>query len=370
MNTDTGTDTNAGTGTGGGTDTPGEWLALHIFYTASPAPLLTECVGPLVEDLRARGLISGYFFITYWLQGPHVRLRLRPARAADAPEVRSTAEAAITAFLRRRPALYNVSKEHFAGMYDAAFQSEYPGQDGSRFLDENGRMRIRENNTFSAEPYEPEFAKYGGPEGVALAEWHFERSSDVVLAILRTRNTHVRAITLGVAAQLMVAMVAALIPDDDAVISFLTRYRDYWGTVFGPGTVGTVEDFDRTYERIGAQTRDHLGPLYLKLRRRASGSAGEPPLPDFLEGWYRHCVELRERVADLARTGRLSLLSWSGQELDAVRDPGVAALRLASSYLHMTNNRLHVNFSDEAYLAHILSRALTETLATAPEAVS
>jgi hypothetical protein len=54
--------------------------------------------------------------------------------------------------------------------------------------------------------------------------------------------------------------------------------------------------------------------------------------------------------------------------MDVVDDPGAAALRLVSSYLHMTNNRLHVNFSDEAYLAHVLARALSETLH--PEAAS
>jgi hypothetical protein len=349
-------------------DQPGEWSALHIFYTASPAPLLTECVGPLVEDLRARRLIAGFFFITYWLEGPHVRLRLRPARAADAAEVRAAAEAAITAFLRRRPALYNINKEQFLGMYDQVFQAEYPGQDGSRHLDENGRMRVRANNSFSEEPYEPEYVKYGGPEGVALAEWHFERSSDTVISILRSRNTHVRAVTLGVAAQLMVTMVAALLPDDDTAISFLTRYRDYWGTVFGPGTVGAVEDFDKTYERIGAQTKDHVGPLYLRLRRRQSGDDAGVRLPDFLEDWYQHCLQLRAGIGALARAGRLSLRSWSGENMDVVDDPGAAALRLVSSYLHMTNNRLHVNFSDEAYLAHVLARALSETLH--PEAAS
>lgn len=79
---------------------PGEWIALHVFYAASPQPMLVNCVRPLVDGLTADGLLAGHFFINYWLEGPHVRLRLRPARAEAAPEVKRRAEEALTAFLR------------------------------------------------------------------------------------------------------------------------------------------------------------------------------------------------------------------------------------------------------------------------------
>ena len=57
----------------------GPWQAVHVFYGASPRPLLVECVRPLVDELTADGLLAGHFFINYWLEGPHVRLRLRPS---------------------------------------------------------------------------------------------------------------------------------------------------------------------------------------------------------------------------------------------------------------------------------------------------
>src|SRR3954464_10964046 len=81
----------------------GEWQAIHIFYAASPQPLLVECIAPLVQELTASGLIRGHFFINYWLEGPHVRLRLRPATAAATAEVRDRAAAAIAVFLQQRP---------------------------------------------------------------------------------------------------------------------------------------------------------------------------------------------------------------------------------------------------------------------------
>ncbi len=88
--------------------TPAAWQSHHIFYTAQSRPLLTECVGPLVRRLRERGLVHRYFFINYWLEGPHVRLRIQPASDAVSEQVRLETVQAVTAFLARRPALYSV----------------------------------------------------------------------------------------------------------------------------------------------------------------------------------------------------------------------------------------------------------------------
>ena len=60
------------------TEPAGDWLAFHIFYAANPRPMMVDCIRPLLAELTGDGLISGYFFINYWLEGPHVRLRLRP----------------------------------------------------------------------------------------------------------------------------------------------------------------------------------------------------------------------------------------------------------------------------------------------------
>lgn len=64
---------------------PGAWQATHVFYAANPRPFLLQCVRPLVAELEADGLIDSYFFINYWLEGPHVRLRLKPSGEAATP---------------------------------------------------------------------------------------------------------------------------------------------------------------------------------------------------------------------------------------------------------------------------------------------
>ncbi|CAM5695242.1 Lantibiotic biosynthesis protein OS=Streptomyces microflavus OX=1919 GN=Smic_30460 PE=4 SV=1 [Streptomyces microflavus] len=72
----------------------GAWQATHVFYAANPRPFLLHCVRPLVAELEADGLLAGYFFINYWLEGPHVRLRLKPSSPAPNPRAPRTEPAA------------------------------------------------------------------------------------------------------------------------------------------------------------------------------------------------------------------------------------------------------------------------------------
>ncbi|MFD5768201.1 lantibiotic dehydratase C-terminal domain-containing protein [Streptomyces sp. NPDC127049] len=350
---------------------PGPWLALHVFYAASPRPLLVDCVRPLVARLSEEGLLAGYFFINYWLEGPHVRLRLRPSSAAAAPEVRRRAEEALAAFLRSRPALYEVDSGFLKEFYNSLFDIEFPGEDRTRYMGEDGRMRLRPNNSFRVEPYAPEYAKYGGPAGVELAEWHFRHSSDLVVDTFRTMNLHLRTVLLGTSAQLMMVMASCFLPEEERLAGYLDGYYRFWHRAFpDSGFIGSEE-----YERGYAELAPSLARRFAAVR--AAVGAGEPErLPSFLRGWAAHCLELRSRVEELTARGELLFPVWegparedTGQErtepvdaapLEPLTDVSAVLPRLLSPYMHMTNNRLHVTIRDEAYLSFVLARVLRE----------
>ncbi|WP_028661095.1 lantibiotic dehydratase C-terminal domain-containing protein [Nocardioides insulae] len=332
---------------------PGDWLGIHIYYAASPQPLLAQCLGPLVDDLKADGLLAGHFFINYWLEGPHVRLRLRPATAAAGAEVRARAEAAITGFLERRPALYNVETGFLSDLYNTLFDMELEDVDRDRYVGSDGRMNVRPNNSFAYQPYEPEYGKYGGPAGVDLAEWHFQHSSDQVLHAVRTLNVHVRTVALGTAAQLMMVMAASFLPDGEQLAAYLERYHGFWRRTFA-GT--DLVDYGTSYEDTpGLRAR-------VDMVRAAITTGDLDRLPDYLAGWACHCLDLRERATALAQEGRLVFRSGDRTRDEVVTDPADARVRLLSPYLHMTNNRLHITIRDEAYLSALLARALRDSL--------
>lgn len=343
-----------------GHTSPGDWLAMHIYYAASPQPLLAQCVGPLLDDLNRDGLLANHFFINYWLEGPHVRLRLRPVTAAATAEVRRRAEDAVTGFLRRRPALYNVETGFLSELYNTLFDMELEDIERDRYIAADGRMNVRPNNSFAYLPYEPEYGKYGGVAGVELAEWHFRHSSDLVIEAVRRLNLHLRTVTLGTAAQLMMVMASTFLPDPDDLAAYLDRYHVFWHRTFAdPELVGRPDDSSAGYDASPG-----LADRFDMVRR--SVTTGETDrLPRFLATWAEHAVELRDRIAVLARAGDLVFRSWDGQRDERITDPAVAQTRLLSPYLHMTNNRLHITIRDEAYLSALLARSLRDTTAGA-----
>ena len=156
---------------------PSPWLALHVFYAANPQPLLVDCVRPLVDRLTADGLLSGYFFINYWLEGPHVRLRLRPSGRDAEDEVRRRAEEAIGGFLRTRPALYAVDSGFLKDFYDALFDIEFPGEDRARYTGADGRMNLRPNNSFSCGPGRPPTSYRSAPNSASASARRARRPS-------------------------------------------------------------------------------------------------------------------------------------------------------------------------------------------------
>ncbi|WP_327002303.1 lantibiotic biosynthesis protein [Dactylosporangium sp. NBC_01737] len=335
---------------------PGSWLGMHIFYGANARPMVLDCVRPLVDELTTRGLLDSYFYMNYWQEGPHVRLRLKPRTAADEPAVRDAAEAAVQRFLADRPALYEMNAGFRGELHEMLFRLEYPNGGPQELLAADGTAAMQPNNSFAYRPYEPEYGKYGGAQGVALAEWHFRHSSDLVIDLVATMNLHLRPVVLGIASQLMLVMAGTFLPGRDQLATFFDSYHQFWRHAFGGAGLVDNIDYDGMYDRVAADLDRRFRPILTALDQ------GEPHrLPVLLRGWAEHAAQLRERVVLLAGSGALTFAYPEGAEPVTVTDAHQALIRLLSPYLHMTNNRLYVTLRDEAYLAYLIGRALRET---------
>ncbi|MET8094606.1 lantibiotic dehydratase C-terminal domain-containing protein [Micromonospora sp. NPDC005220] len=330
------------------------WLSVHVFYASNANPMLVEGVRPLVDGLRADGLISRYFFIKYWMEGPHVRLRVLPAPGVDPVLVRARVDAAIQAFLRRRPALYEVDPDGLGGLYKQMYLAEYGQQSWDEQYGADGSMPMRANNSYHHIPYEREYGRYGGPVGIEIAEWHFEQSSDVVLDLLAITNVHVRPVLLGLSAQLTMMMCTAFLDDDRRIAEFLADYRRFWEVSYAEPSDDYHASFDASYQRMSGTLGERLGEIRAVARGGAGGRAAG------IEGrWLAHCRELRHRVEAAAGRGEL-VFQRGGDAPTVIADVDAALPILLSSYVHMTNNRLGVSILDEIYLSYVIRAALLD----------
>jgi hypothetical protein len=335
-----------------------DWVALHVFYASDSNPILVEAVRPLVDELRRDELIDRWFFIKYWMEGPHLRVRFRPTRPELRDEVLTRATAALETFLARRPALYDTDIEGLGDLYKKMYIAEYSEQ---RYVEEygDGEMPFRPNNSVAELPYDQEFDRYGGPAGMALGEWHFQASSDLVAKLLATSNTHVRPVLLGLATQLSLLTAYTFLGSDEAVSRFFQRYRGFWETSYQEPS----DDYHGSFDKSFALTRESLLERIGRIRA-ITASPSDQALSGIERAWLTHCRELRERVLAASAAGDLLFPSRTTGEREPITDPEGLATVLLSSYIHMTNNRFGVAILDEIYLSYLIEKALDPALET------
>ncbi len=327
------------------------WISVHIFYTGNTDPLIVDCIAPLIERLRAGGLIRRYFFIRYWMEGLHVRLRLLPAENVAQAEIKQIIDPVISDYLKQKPALYTLNEESVQPLYKKFFIAEYGEKNWVETYGIDGVMPFRPNNSFHYIDYEPEYDRYGGVEGVELAEWHFEKSSDIVIQLIRETNIHVRTILLGQSIRLMLPFYYVFLEDDNKVISFLDRFIWQWYTTYYED-ITKLSKFDKNHMRMADN-----------LRRRIASSRSyvvdgrSEHFPALERAWAAHLWELRDKVRDLVEARMLVFPSKRGGQI-TVDSLESAYSFLLNSYIHMTNNRLGARIPDEVYISYLIKRSL------------
>jgi len=326
------------------TTTDKDYLSVHIYYnTTDLRAVLLGCVDPLIQELEKQKLLARYFFIRYWEGGSHVRLRLLPTEGIQPEDLRAKAEPLINQFLEDRPSLFDVDPEVMAPVMRSLFEYEYGAEEFVRVFGADGVIAIAPNNSYSYNPYKPEYDRYGGKHGIALSEEHFHVSSTIALESLRDSNSHVRTSTLGLALQLMLHFALVFYKEKEQVIEFFTHYAKRWHAMSVPK--GFNEGCDRLFEAQAPRIMAHFSQVQ---RIHACLETTETGV---LSKWLRHAYWLRERIADLYSEGKLEL-NPAPESLD------VAIRRLLTSYVHMMNNRLGVLILEEVYMSHLIIRAL------------
>lgn len=337
-----------------------DWMAGHLHFSGNPNPMLYELVGPFLKTARREGRIDRFFFIRYWTEGQHIRIRMRPKPGIDRRELQGDFEDATNSFLARRPFLLPSMQLESPEVLKTTFLAEYPESKWNETYGVDGTMPLRDPNQLLWTHYEPEFGRYGGVHGMTLSERHFESSSNLIFTLLETSNLHIRSITLGAAAQVMTAMMLALLGSVPATLTFLENYekrwRNGWGGLYAPRAASFEEAFRTQAETIVPRIESVVQATQIAL--------DDPTRPErsYLESWARECRSVRREIEELAAAGLLTFPRQRDSEVwDLQPDPEIATRGLAFSYVHMMNNRLGVPIVDEIYLSFLLRRALEES---------
>ncbi|MET9914133.1 lantibiotic dehydratase C-terminal domain-containing protein [Streptomyces sp. NPDC006476] len=320
-----------------------DWVCAHIFYDTDQDALLTGCVRPLVQALTANGLVQRYFFLRYWEGGPHVRLRLLLARAADRAEVERLAATRIRAFLAATPSPDVVDRASFAQVAE-----DLAGLEGRSGHDQ----AVRPNNTVEFLPYEREHEDYGYGAAIAAVEGHFFDSSELALSVVAAGTTLEQRSLL--AFDLVIG-----------VFALCDEVREGWVRHGGPPLpFGSGPEAADVEPRYRAQ-REKLRGRALRTWRMADRPVGA----DHRAYWLASLRRMREELHVLEETGGFAS-EWAASPLAEPLDLAATAHPATSLVLlrcaHLINNRLGLTLWQENQLRFLVGRVLAEL----PEALT
>ncbi|MFE0459569.1 lantibiotic dehydratase C-terminal domain-containing protein [Kitasatospora sp. NPDC058965] len=299
-----------------GTSRAGGWRALHVHLPHSlQTAFLRDEVGPVV---REAGLGSRFFFLRYWQGGPHVRLRMDGADEETVESVRKALAAAVPPMTAELDAEYD---------YEVSLQSDLARLEGEAAKD------VRPPGTVEPMTYTPEYDKYGGTEGVRIAEQVFCRTSVAVLELAAARAAPEPKAPVGEAIQIMAMSLRGSGLDVGQSHEFLGRYEEFWRRYVPAG-----------YDRAWPGLYDRTGPKVLELCR----SVWQDGRTDEFHDTYAAALAAA-RVAGTA----------TGSDLDSLVLGATPYTRCLANYIHTTNNRLGVIPAGEAFVAYVMRRTLS-----------
>lgn len=141
------------------------WISFHAYI--HDYQLLDQYLSEEFNQFldKHKNAYDEYFFIRYWLGGPHVRLRVKLNKFFNQDQFLSLFQKSVTNFLANSK-IQLVDPETF-------YSKEMLEGEGIKevFWKENGIVEI--------DQYQPEFLRYGGVENLEIAETMFNISSDL-----------------------------------------------------------------------------------------------------------------------------------------------------------------------------------------------
>jgi thiopeptide-type bacteriocin biosynthesis protein len=321
-----------------------KYISVYIFYhTLDLRPVLLGCVDGLIQRLTNAGLISRFFFIRYWEEGTHVRLRVLPTSVANETVVWEEMERCVGTFLSSSPSLFDFDPRKLAPVMQSLYEFEKGHQAVDHSSGEPAEIKFRQNNSFHMVDYAPELDRYGGVFGIELAHEHFHISSVVALNILRDNKSRVRTSVLGLAFQIMLHFVYSFYEDRANVAAFFRQYRAFFGGLKMPAYIR--KEFDRYFDVQAGKIMSYVADLENKHDWIKSGDQSE------LSRYIQHAYDLKAEIRRSYEARKLYLRSPADTYNDVLHG-------LLINYVHMLNNRLGVIIFEEVYLANLVAQAL------------
>lgn len=305
------------------------WRAIHVHLSdiGLTERFLCERIVPAVARAQASGAVEAAFFIRYWERGPHLRLRVRGASADTCDGLAAGFRAAIGPYVNPAPP---AAADYLPAL--GAAPGSAPG------------AWIAEGEVLAAD-YEPETARYGGAEALAVNEDLFCLSTQLAAHVVAATPGKITA-RVAHALDLMLAAADSVTATVSQTGEFFRRYVQFWGPSEAEGPLDPA-------------AARRLVDLRCSQRAASRAKVADGPPRDAPGHWL---AGLREADREFLRLGEAGRLLWpESDEVASTPESVLGARRLmVISQMHMLNNRLGLTPRQEVQLCGLLAEAMCE----------
>lgn len=327
-------------------NSPKTWLAAYLYYAEPWEDFLTGTVKPFVDEVFEEKLAEQFFFIRYWEQGPHIRLRFKGETEVLEKQVKPRLEDYFLNFLKQHPS------------------TRQKPEGGEELPPE---LRWFPNNSVQFIAYEPEIERYGGPAGILIAEKQFEASSRAVSAIIEECEEWDYDRALGAAIQLHLGFAHGLGMDLEETTGFYSRISTIWfSRAYGYTQDISTEELKKrqevtlnAFEENFNRQKPTLVPYHRTLWN--AFTEGVEFEQEWLNRWLTRMKAIKKELKTAQHQKKLVIPRWFKAE-PGTKIPGYRQQLwvILESYVHMTNNRLGILNRDEAFLGYLIKESLKE----------
>tara|TARA_B110000093_G_scaffold142272_1_gene153311 strand:- start:1325 stop:2239 length:915 start_codon:yes stop_codon:yes gene_type:complete len=296
-----------------------DWVSCYVFHNISFEKVLTELIKPLIEKLNKDQFIKQYFFIRYWENGPHIRLRL----LLIDNKFKNKIEKLIKFVIKR---YFNLPENE-------------------------AKYSIKFND------YIQEIERFGGNTAITIAENHFQDSSNIVLN--RIDNNYLEwdySMAIVNAIQMHLIFAKQIINTrNEAELFFDFLYKNWIqhsvklnkkNKITANELIKVNQFFKSSYEKQKKNIN------FITKKVWFDEQLEEVQLKD----WSLYCKKLSRQIKE---SNKIILPKWIILEADSKLSKEKQTLWIIyDSYIHMTNNRLGIHLRDEAFIAYMILRGL------------
>ncbi len=277
-----------------------KWLSVHLFYDDSLNFLLEKGIVPFIE--QHQNLMFSWFFIRYMEKGQHIRLRMLVNAAAES------------------------EMKDIVTVYFNHYFNHFPSDD--KVLIDGNFL----NNSIQFIDYQVETERYGGTEGVLIAEQFFNQSSVLITNYIEAMTTY-ETVLLG--AMVMNLYVGLSYNPENVATFFETIYKNWLQFNVQYLTLSESEIVIK-FELIFQEQKATLTEI---IEAVIQSYSDEKAVIDGFETWQMTTQTISERLKNANLSKPITMI--------------------LESYIHLNNNRFGISNFDESFLAYLIWRGLS-----------